>query len=111
MEEINTEGHVLCLHWQQHGLCSPGLATLVANTNMAPVESFQSRELLIATGQLVLTPAETLRMEANVPSYTTTSNQNVLKAKEISLRSLADHPKRIALNVEITQRLLTTSSW
>ena len=53
----------------------------LANTSMAPMESFQSRALLIAAGQLVLTPAETLQMEANVPSYTTTSNHNVLKAK------------------------------
>lgn len=80
MEEINTEGHVLCLHWQQDGLCSPGLATLVANTNMAPVESFQSRELLIATGQLVLTPAETyewkpMSQTTQQPAIRTSSKQ------------------------------------
>ena len=37
--------------------------------------------------------------------------KNILKAKEKSLRSSADHPKRIALNVEVPQRLLTISSW
>ena len=61
--------------------------------------------------QLVSTPIEALRMEANVPSYTTTSNRKVLKAKDKSLQSSADHPQRIAFNVKVPQRLLTRSRW
>ena len=53
----------------------------LASTNMARMESFQNCSLHIDTDQLVSTPSKALRMEANAPSYTTTNNQNVLKAK------------------------------
>ena len=62
---------------------------------VARIENLQNRELRIATGELVSTTVEVLRMEASVTSYTTTSIRNVLKEKEISLYISADHPKRI----------------
>ena len=86
MEEINTKDQVLCLHSQQDRPYRASLATLVVKHEMAQTESFQNRTPHIATGQLVLTPIEALRMNANVPNYTTTSNRNVLKAKEKSLQ-------------------------
>ena len=89
----------------------PAWQPWLSNTNMTWMENFQSRALCIATSQILSTPAKALRMEASVPSYTTTSNRNVLTAKEISLRSSVDHPKNIALNVKIPQWLLTRSSW
>lgn len=71
---------------------NPGCQTPM---RVARIENLQNRELRIATGQLVSTTVEVLRMEASVPSYTTTSIRNVLKEKEISLSISADHPKRI----------------
>ena len=74
---------------------SPAWQPWLSNTNMARMEKFQNRVLSIAIGQLVSTPTEALRPVANISNYITTSNQNVLKAKEKSLRSSANHPKRI----------------
>ena len=78
---------------------------------MACIESFQNFAFSIVTGQLVSKPIKALRIETNVPSYTTTNNGYVTKSKESSLLSTADHPKRTAFNVEVPQRLVTRSIW
>ena len=90
---------------------APAWQPWLSNINIACMESFQIRALPIVTGQLVSKTIEDLQMKGNVPSYTTTSNSNVLKAKEKSLRSSADHPKRISFNVEVPQQLPMRSSW
>ena len=62
-------------------------------------------------GQLVSTPVDALRKEANVNSYSTTSKQLILKARQKALRSTDDHPKRVALNSQVPQRLQSPSNW
>ena len=54
---------------------------------------------------------EALRLDANVQSYPTCSKSLILKAKEKALRSTDDHPKHIALNVNIPQCLQKRSSF
>ena len=43
--------------------------------------------------------------------YSTTSKQLTLKAREKVLRNTDDHPKRIALNAHVPQRLQSRSNW
>ena len=50
-------------------------------------------------------------MEADVQSYPTCSKCLILKTKEKALRSTHDHPKRIALDLNIPQRLQNRSSF
>ena len=50
-------------------------------------------------------------MEADVQSYPTCSKHLILKAKEKALRSTDDHPKRIALVVNISQTLQNRSTF
>ena len=50
-------------------------------------------------------------MEADVQSCSTCSKRLILKAKEKALRSTDDHLKRIALDVNIPQRLQNCSSF
>ena len=57
------------------------------------------------------TPLEALRLEAKVPSYTTTSSRLILRSREKTLRSAGDHPKRIAFDNEVQQRIQSRSSW
>ena len=54
---------------------------------------------------------EALRLDANVQSYPTCSKSLILKAKEKALRSTDDHPKHIALDVNIPQCLQKRSSF
>ena len=62
-------------------------------------------------GQLVSTPLEAFRLEADVQSYPAYSKRLILKAKEKALRSTNDHPKSIALTVNVVQRLQNRSSF
>ena len=78
---------------------------------MTHLEALQNRALCIVTGQLVSTPLDALRKEANVNSYSTTSKQLILKAREKAFRNTDDHPKRIALNAHVPQRLQSRSNW
>ena len=63
------------------------------------------------TGQLVSTPLEALRLEADVQSYQTCSNRLILKASEKALRSTDNHPKCVALATNIPQRLQSRCSF
>ena len=78
---------------------------------MTCLEALQNRALRIVTGQLVLTPLDAVRKEANVNSYSTTSKQLILKVREKDLQNTDDHPKRIALNAHVPQRLQSRSNW
>ena len=78
---------------------------------MTHLEALQNRALRIATGQLVSTQLDALRKEANINSFSTTSKQLILKAREKALRSRDDHPKRIALNAQVPQRLQSRLNW
>ena len=74
-------------------------------------EPFQNHSLQLISSKLVSTPLEALRLEADVQSYPTCSKRLVLKAKEKTLSSTDDHPKRIALDVNILRRLQSCSSF
>ena len=78
---------------------------------MCHLDTLQNRALRIATGQLVSTPLKALQLEAKVPSYTTTSSRKILRSREKALLSAGDHPKRIAFDHEVQQRIQSRSSW
>ena len=61
-------------------------------------------------GQLVSTPLEALRLEADVQSYRNCINYLILKARKKALCSFNDHPKRIALAFSIPHGLQNCSS-
>ena len=83
----------------------------LSDTNLSCLDRLQNRSLRLITGQLVSTPLEALRLEADVQSYPTCSKHLILKAKEKALRSTDDHPKHIALDVNIPQCLQKRSSF
>ena len=83
----------------------------LSNTNLSCLDRLQNRSLRLITGQLISTKLEALRLEANVQSYPTCSHRLILKAKEKALGSTDDHPKRIALDINITQCLQNCSSF
>ena len=90
---------------------APAWQPWLSNTNLSSLDCLQDHSLRLITGQLVSTPLETLRLEADVQSYPTCSNCLILKAKEKALRSTDDHPKRIALDFNILQCLQNRSSF
>ena len=89
---------------------APAWQPWLSETNLTNLDRLQNRSLRLITGQLVCTPLEALRLEADVQSYSTCSKRLILKANEKARRSTDDHPKRIALNVNIPQRLQNRSS-
>ena len=90
---------------------APAWQPWLSDTNLSCLDRLQNRSLRLITGQLVSTPLEALRLEADVQSYPTCSKRLILKAKEKALRSTDDHPKRIALDVNVPQRLQNRSSF
>ena len=88
---------------------APAWQPWLSDTNLP--SPFQNRSLQLITGQLVSTPLEALRLEADVQSYPTCSKRLILKAKEKRLCSTDDHPQRIALAVNVLQRLQNRSSF
>ena len=111
--------------WQKHNLRSiffafvrsrldyaaPAWQPWISTTNMERLDRLQNRALRLVTGQLLSTPLEALRLEANVESYATTSSRATVRAHEQALRSADDHPKRTTLEVTVPQRLPSRSSW
>ena len=73
----------------------------LSETNLTNLDRLQNHSLRLITGQLVSTPLEALRLEADVQSYSTCSKRLTLKANEKARRSIDDHPKRIVLNVNM----------
>ena len=90
---------------------APAWQPWLFETNLTNLDRLQNCSLRLITGQLVSTPLEALRLEADVQSYSTCSKRLILKANEKARRSTDDHPKRIALNVNIPQRLQSRSSF
>ena len=89
---------------------APAWQPWLSDTNLSSLYRLQNYPLRLITGQHVSSPLEALRLEADVQSYPTCSKGLILKANEKALRSTDDHPKRIALDVNIPQRLLSHSS-
>ena len=90
---------------------APAWQPWLSNTNLFCLDRLQNRCLWFIMGQLVSTPLEALRLEADVPSYPTCSNRLILKAREKALHSTVDHPKHIALDANIPQGLRNCSSF
>ena len=83
----------------------------LSDTNLSCLDRLQNRSLRLITGQLVSTPLEALRLEADVQSYPAGRRHLILKAKGKTLRSTNSHPKCIALDVNILQRLQSHPSF
>ena len=90
---------------------APAWQPWLSETNLSNLDRLQNCSLRLITGQLVSTPLEALRIEADVQSYSTCSKRLILKANEKARRSTDDHPKRIALDVDIPQPLQSRSSF
>ena len=90
---------------------APAWQPWLSETNLTNLDRLQNRSLRLITGQLVSTLLEALRLEADVQSYPTCSKRLILKANEKAQRTTDDHPKRIALNINIPQRLQSRSSF
>ena len=83
----------------------------LSDTNLSCLDCLQNHFLPLITDQLVSTPLEVLWLEADVQSYPTCDNRLILKAKEKVLHSTVNHPKHIALDVNIPQRFQNRSSF
>ena len=90
---------------------APAWQPWLSETNLTNLDRLQNRSLRLITGQLVSTPLEALQLEADVQSYSACSKRLILKANEKARRSTDDHSKRIALDVDIPQRLQSGSSF
>ena len=90
---------------------APAWQSWLPNTNLSCLDRLQNHSLRLITGQLESTPLEALRLEAHVQTYPSYSNRLILKAKEKTLSSTDDNPKRIALDVNIPQHLQNRSSF
>ena len=88
---------------------APAWQPWLSNANLFCLDRLQNHSLRSITGQLVSTLLEALRLEADVQSYPTCSNHLILNVKEKALQSTDDHPKCVALDVNIPQRL--QNSW
>ena len=84
---------------------APAWQPWLSETNLTNLDCLQNSSLRLITGQLVSTPLEALQLEADVQSYSTCSKHLILKATEKAGCSTDDHPKCIALDVAIPQRL------
>ena len=66
---------------------APAWQPWLSETNLTNLDRLQNRSLRLITGQLVSTPLEALRLEADVQSYSTCSKRLILKANEKARRS------------------------
>ena len=90
---------------------APAWQPWLSNTNITSLDRLQNQALSLITGQLVSTPLEALHIESAVQSYYTKSKCMILQAREKSLLTAADHPKRLALQNNFPQRIATRSSF
>ena len=90
---------------------APAWQPWLSETNLTNLDRLQNHSLRLITGQLVSTPLEALRLEADFQSYSSCSKRLFLKANEKARCSTDNHPKRIALDVDIPQRLQSRSSF
>ena len=89
---------------------APAWQPWLSDTNLSSLDCLQNHSLQLITGQLISTPLEASWLEADVQSYPTCSKCLILKANEKALCSTDNHPKRIALDVNILQHLQSRSS-
>ena len=77
--------------------------------NMALLENVQSKALRLITGMYQSAPLESIRAEAEVPTYNTHSERQCLKAMEKARRLPAKHPRRLALEKSVKAKNLRKS--
>ena len=82
---------------------APAWQPWLSASNICCLDRLQNSSLQLITGQLLSTPLEALRLEADVQSYHKCSNRLILKAREKALRSTNDHPKCVALAADKPQ--------
>ena len=90
---------------------APAWQPWLSITNLSCLDCLQSRSLWLIMGQLISTRLEALHLEANVQSYTTCRKRLILKTKEKALHRTDNHPRCIALNLNIPQHLQNCSSF
>ena len=90
---------------------APAWQPWLSDTNLSSLDCLQNHSLRLITGQLVSTPLEALRLEADVQSYPTCSKRLILKANVKALCSTDDHLERNARDVNIPHRLQSRSSF
>ena len=74
---------------------APAWQPWLSETNLTNLDRLQNCSLRLITGQLVSTPLEALRLEADVQSYSTCSKRLILKANVKARRSTDDHPNTL----------------
>ena len=90
---------------------APAWQPWLTPSQFAKLEVAQNRCLRAITGQYANTSVEILRLEANIPSYRTHSNQLIATAFEKGLRLPASHPRHEAItNSSTTHKLRMRSS-
>jgi len=89
---------------------APAWQPWLSGTNIDRLDRIQNKGLRAITGQYGSAPLEALRIEADIPSYATTSKRVVLKSFEKAMRSAPDHPKKIAFQ-SATEPRTTRTSW
>ena len=89
----------------------PAWQLWLSTTNLSCLDRPQNHSVRLITGQLVSTTLEASQIEADIQSYHTCSNHLILKAREKALRNNNDHPKCVALALEILQRLQNRCSF
>ena len=90
---------------------APAWQSWLSATDLSCLDRLQSHSLWLITGHLVSTPLEVWRLEADVQSYQTYDKRLILKAREKTLPSTDNHPKHVALALNIPQRLQSQSSF
>ena len=91
------------------GYAAPAWQSWLSDINLSSLDCLQIHSLRLITGQLIFTPLEALRLEADVQSYTTCSKRFILKVNEKALRSTDNHPKRIALGAKNASKVALVS--
>jgi len=72
----------------------------------------QNKALRFITGQYVNTNCNILRAEADIPSYSSHSDQLIAKPRKKAMQSAPDHPRRLALEGPTTRGLIRPAhSW
>ena len=94
-----------CLIRSKLDYAAPAWQPWLSATNLSSLDPLQNCALRLVTDQLAFTPLETLRLEANVQIYHTSSNELILRAREKTLRNTDDHPRYVALITGVLQHI------
>ena len=87
------------------------MTALALQHQITSLDCLQNQALRLITGQLVSTPLEPLCLESSVQSYYTESKRMIVRARKKCLCITAEHPKQLALQNDIPQRIFIRSSF